>query len=58
MSPPPNPTNVAANRAISESPRATAVDRHPKFTNADFIPLARIVADPIVLITSKDSPET
>ena len=31
-------------------------DRHPKFTNADFIPLARIVADPIVLIASKDSP--
>ncbi len=31
-------------------------DRQPKFTNADFIPLARIVADPIVLIASKDAP--
>jgi tripartite-type tricarboxylate transporter receptor subunit TctC len=28
--------------------------RQPKFTNADFIPLARIVADPIVLIANKD----
>jgi tripartite-type tricarboxylate transporter receptor subunit TctC len=28
--------------------------RSPKFTNADFIPLARIVADPIVLIVNKD----
>src|SRR5262245_14684576 len=31
-------------------------DRHPKFTNADFIPIARIVADPIVLIVNKDVP--
>jgi tripartite-type tricarboxylate transporter receptor subunit TctC len=31
-------------------------DRQPKFTNVDFIPLARIVADPIVLIASKDAP--
>jgi len=30
--------------------------RTPKFTNADFIPLARIVADPIVLIVGKDQP--
>src|SRR5215831_20243371 len=30
-------------------------DRKPKFTNVDFIPLARIVADPIVLIASKDA---
>ena len=30
--------------------------RTPKFTNADFIPLARIVADPIVLIANKDLP--
>jgi len=30
--------------------------RTPKFTNADFIPLARIVADPIVLIVNKDTP--
>jgi tripartite-type tricarboxylate transporter receptor subunit TctC len=30
--------------------------RAPKFTNADFIPLARIVADPIVLIANKDLP--
>ena len=30
--------------------------RQPKFTNADFIPLARIVADPIVLIANKDLP--
>jgi tripartite-type tricarboxylate transporter receptor subunit TctC len=28
--------------------------REPKFTNADFIPLARIVADPIVLIINAD----
>ena len=28
--------------------------RTPKFTNADFIPLARIVADPIVMIVNKD----
>src|SRR5262245_12096168 len=28
----------------------------PKFTNADFIPIARIVADPIVLIINKDLP--
>ena len=26
----------------------------PKFTNADFIPIARIVADPIVMIANKD----
>ena len=30
--------------------------RTPKFTNADFIPLARIVADPIVMIVNKDTP--
>src|SRR6476660_1338999 len=30
--------------------------RTPKFTNADFIPLARIIADPIVLIINKDLP--
>jgi tripartite-type tricarboxylate transporter receptor subunit TctC len=30
--------------------------RQPKFTNADFIPLARIVADPIVLIANVDTP--
>jgi tripartite-type tricarboxylate transporter receptor subunit TctC len=31
-------------------------DRQPKFTNADFIPLARIVADPIVLICNNEVP--
>jgi tripartite-type tricarboxylate transporter receptor subunit TctC len=31
--------------------------RQPKFTNADFIPIARIVADPIVLIANKDLPD-
>ena len=31
-------------------------DRTPKFTNTDFIPLARIVADPIVMIVNKDLP--
>jgi tripartite-type tricarboxylate transporter receptor subunit TctC len=30
--------------------------RQPKFTNDDFIPLARIVADPIVLILNNDLP--
>src|SRR4249919_4310142 len=30
--------------------------RQPKFTNADFIPIARIVADPIVIIVNKDLP--
>ena len=30
--------------------------RKPKFTNADFIPIARIVADPIVMIVNKDLP--
>ena len=30
--------------------------RTPKFTNADFIPIARIVADPIVMIVNKDLP--
>jgi tripartite-type tricarboxylate transporter receptor subunit TctC len=30
--------------------------RAPKFTNADFIPLARIVADPIVMIINPDLP--
>jgi len=30
--------------------------RTPKFTNADFIPLARIIADPIVMIVNKDVP--
>jgi len=30
--------------------------RQPKFTNADFIPICRIVADPIVLIVNKDLP--
>src|SRR5262245_8894793 len=30
--------------------------REPKFTNADFIPLARIVADPIVMIINADLP--
>jgi len=28
--------------------------RQPKFTNASFVPIARIVADPIVLIANKD----
>jgi tripartite-type tricarboxylate transporter receptor subunit TctC len=28
--------------------------RQPKFTNADFIPIARIIADPIVMIVNKD----
>jgi tripartite-type tricarboxylate transporter receptor subunit TctC len=30
--------------------------RQPKFTNASFIPIARIVADPIVLIVGADQP--
>ena len=30
--------------------------RTPKFTNADFIPIARIIADPIVMIVNKDTP--
>jgi tripartite-type tricarboxylate transporter receptor subunit TctC len=30
--------------------------RQPKFTNADFIPLARLVADPCVLITNEQQP--
>jgi tripartite-type tricarboxylate transporter receptor subunit TctC len=30
--------------------------RTPKFTNASFIPIARIVADPIVMIVNKDLP--
>jgi tripartite-type tricarboxylate transporter receptor subunit TctC len=30
--------------------------RQPKFTNADFIPIARIIADPIVMIANKDLP--
>ena len=30
--------------------------RQPKFTNADFIPICRVIADPIVLITNKDLP--
>jgi tripartite-type tricarboxylate transporter receptor subunit TctC len=30
--------------------------RAPKFTNADFIPIARIIADPIVLIVNNDTP--
>jgi tripartite-type tricarboxylate transporter receptor subunit TctC len=30
--------------------------REPKFTNADFVPLARIVADPIVMIINADLP--
>jgi tripartite-type tricarboxylate transporter receptor subunit TctC len=30
--------------------------RQPKFTNANFIPIARIVADPIVMIANKDLP--
>jgi tripartite-type tricarboxylate transporter receptor subunit TctC len=31
-------------------------ERKPKFTNDDFIPIARIIADPIVLIVNKDTP--
>jgi tripartite-type tricarboxylate transporter receptor subunit TctC len=31
-------------------------NREPKFTNADFIPLARIIADPIVMIINPDLP--
>jgi tripartite-type tricarboxylate transporter receptor subunit TctC len=30
--------------------------RSPKFTNADFIPIARVIADPIVMIANKDLP--
>jgi tripartite-type tricarboxylate transporter receptor subunit TctC len=30
--------------------------REPKFTNADFIPLARIIADPIVMIINPEMP--
>jgi tripartite-type tricarboxylate transporter receptor subunit TctC len=30
--------------------------RQPKFTNADFIPICRVVADPIVMIANKDLP--
>lgn len=30
--------------------------RQPKFTNADFIPICRVIADPIVLIVNKDVP--
>jgi tripartite-type tricarboxylate transporter receptor subunit TctC len=30
--------------------------RQPKFTNDDFIPLARVVADPIVMIVNNDLP--
>ena len=30
--------------------------RQPKFTNADFIPIARIVADPIVMIVNNELP--
>jgi len=29
--------------------------RQPKFTNADFIPICRVIADPIVLIANKDT---
>jgi tripartite-type tricarboxylate transporter receptor subunit TctC len=31
-------------------------DRQPKFTNADFIPICRVIADPIVLIVNKEVP--
>jgi tripartite-type tricarboxylate transporter receptor subunit TctC len=31
-------------------------DRKPKFTRADFIPLARIVADPVVLLVNDQQP--
>jgi tripartite-type tricarboxylate transporter receptor subunit TctC len=30
--------------------------RQPKFTNADFIPICRVIADPIVMIANKDLP--
>src|SRR5262249_23974527 len=30
--------------------------RQPKFTNADFIPIARLVADPIVLVVNEQLP--
>ena len=30
--------------------------RQPKFTNADFVPIARIIADPIVMIINNDLP--
>jgi tripartite-type tricarboxylate transporter receptor subunit TctC len=30
--------------------------RQPKFTNADFIPIARIIADPIVMIVNNELP--
>jgi tripartite-type tricarboxylate transporter receptor subunit TctC len=30
--------------------------RTPKFTNADFIPIARVVADPIVLVVNEQQP--
>src|SRR4029078_9814332 len=30
--------------------------RQPKFTNADFIPICRVIADPIVLVVNKDVP--
>ena len=30
--------------------------RQPKFTNADFIPICRVIADPIVMIVNKDLP--
>jgi tripartite-type tricarboxylate transporter receptor subunit TctC len=32
--------------------------RTPKFTNADFIPIARVVADPIVLVVNEQVPYT
>jgi tripartite-type tricarboxylate transporter receptor subunit TctC len=30
--------------------------RQPKFTNADFVPICRVIADPIVMIANKDLP--
>ena len=60
LSRPPSLTATRCSPHIVSISGFAAVDklfgRQPKFTNADFIPIARIVADPIVLIANKDLP--
>ena len=60
LPPPPSPTATRCSSHIVSISGFAAVDklfgRTPKFTNANFIPIARIIADPIVLIVNDDPP--
>ena len=58
--PTPSPTATRCSSHITSISGFAEIDklfgRQPKFTNADFIPIARFVADPCVLVVNDQQP--